>query len=225
MPYRKRKRGKYEKKGKVIIRKNNGLTICKVPSVCPDIMQVELTYNRTSGYNASAPVVQVFRGNSIFDPDFTGVGSQPMGHDQWATLYRRYRVIGSKITVRTNSLDGTDASGLVITPLNTSGIVSDPEMYIQGAYAAQGYNATTGDNSPQIVSNYITTSKMRGMPKDAFMYEDDLGAAVGSNPLKTWYWHVCWYNSSAVVNSINGTATVKIVYYVQFYDRETLSTS
>lgn len=43
----------------------------------------------------------VFRANSVYDPDFTGVGgSAAMGFDQMASFYERYVVLGSKITVQ-----------------------------------------------------------------------------------------------------------------------------
>lgn len=40
-----------------------------------------------------------FRANSIYDPDYTGVGHQPYGRDQWVAFYNHYTVLGSKITV------------------------------------------------------------------------------------------------------------------------------
>lgn len=42
---------------------------------------------------------QAFRANGIFDPDYTGAGHQPLGHDQWNTFYNHYLVVGSKISV------------------------------------------------------------------------------------------------------------------------------
>lgn len=42
----------------------------------------------------------LFRANSMYDPDFTGVGNQPRGFDQWMALYHRFHVIGSKIRAR-----------------------------------------------------------------------------------------------------------------------------
>lgn len=37
--------------------------------------------------------------NSVFDPDFSGIGHQPRFFDQWAAIYGRYTVLGAKITV------------------------------------------------------------------------------------------------------------------------------
>ncbi len=41
----------------------------------------------------SAVAVHQFRINSLFDPDYTGLGHQPAFRDQWNALYTKYRVI------------------------------------------------------------------------------------------------------------------------------------
>lgn len=42
----------------------------------------------------------VFRANSLYDPNYTGVGHQPAPYDQMKLFYKKFKVIGSKITVR-----------------------------------------------------------------------------------------------------------------------------
>lgn len=48
-----------------------------------------------------------FRLNSLFDPDFTGTGSQPTSFDQWMTLYDRYRVVACEVDVTVSNSNGT----------------------------------------------------------------------------------------------------------------------
>jgi len=50
--------------------------------------------------NSSSSLDQIYRLNSIFDPDLTGTGHQPLGRDQYATFYNRYRVTDVIITLR-----------------------------------------------------------------------------------------------------------------------------
>jgi len=40
-----------------------------------------------------------WRLNSLYDPDFTGSGSQPTTFDQWMALYDRYRVIATEVDI------------------------------------------------------------------------------------------------------------------------------
>jgi len=50
--------------------------------------------------SAGAPAYHQFRANSIFDPDYSGTGHQPMRFDEMAKFYADYVVIGSKITIK-----------------------------------------------------------------------------------------------------------------------------
>lgn len=60
---------------------------------------VALRYVQTISLNATASstVVNVFRANSIFDPDYTGAGHQPMFHDLYSQIYDSYKVNYSTI--------------------------------------------------------------------------------------------------------------------------------
>lgn len=63
-------------------------------------LRTRLTFCDTKTISPSTSAAyQVYRLASIYDPDFTGVGHQPAFHDQWAALYKHYRVIGVKWSV------------------------------------------------------------------------------------------------------------------------------
>jgi len=61
------------------------------------------------------PGSYIFRCASIYDPDFSGTGHQPYGHDQWQAVYNHYEVLSSKITVRAQSSSpgSNTASGVI----------------------------------------------------------------------------------------------------------------
>lgn len=48
----------------------------------------------------------VFRANDLYDPDYTGTGHQPRGFDQYMLMYKKFVVLGSKITARFTNLGG-----------------------------------------------------------------------------------------------------------------------
>lgn len=216
------KKRKYTKKKMVIPRTPGRL---QYPGVCPDVMQVQLRYSRNGSLSGASPQSRVFRGNSCFDPDFTGVGSQPLGFDQWSAFYRRYRVLGSRIIV-TSATISSEPTRIAVAPLNTSGTITQPTTLQESNYIKQS-KATGLDTgtSSTMVSNYISTAAIRGAPSDIVQYETDLSALISTNPSQQWYWHVMNYNVNGSVSPIDTNINVDIIYYVEFFDRETLSQS
>lgn len=71
----------------------------------------------------------VFRANSLYDPDFTGVGTQPLLRDQWANIYQNYIVVGSKIvaTFATQSTSVTTQNSFVGLRLQDSDTLTDTD--------------------------------------------------------------------------------------------------
>lgn len=100
MPYKKRTRSRrrsksrFRKRKMVVPRLRRPFADSKIVSMryCDNIQLDALT--------AGGGVSHLFRANSIFDPDITGSGHQPMGHDTMALTHRHYCVLGSKITVK-----------------------------------------------------------------------------------------------------------------------------
>lgn len=61
----------------------------------------KLRYCQNVTITASAGLMkyQQFRANGLYDPDYTGIGHQPMGFDELMAQYNHYTCIGSKINV------------------------------------------------------------------------------------------------------------------------------
>ena len=84
----------------------------------PKSMAVKLTYCDviTIPNTDTGTAAYRFRLNSIFDPDYTGAGHRPRGHDQWKTIYSKYCVIGAKVKVEpVYSSSGTGAGNTETT--------------------------------------------------------------------------------------------------------------
>lgn len=92
------------------------------PHVYNNNYTVRLTYADTFRHdiiNSSAGgVTQVFRTNSIFDPDFTGTGHQPLGRDLWASMYDYYAVLSTSYTIRMYNCSGQDP--IIYTAVGTN---------------------------------------------------------------------------------------------------------
>lgn len=225
--YKERKNGKRSKKYTTKkYRKEAKAVKLYYPGVCPDVMATKLTFNENRTVNEAGINVRVYRGNSVFDPDFTGVGGQPLGRDQWTQFYRRYRVTASKFTVKFSCLtDSTVGVQVILVPLTTSTALSDPEQYLE-AHNAKVSKVTfdTGSSSDEI-SCYMTVAEMRGSPADIVQYDSNLSSIAAAVPAHQFFWHVVTFDSSGGLNTVNAHINEKIEYWTEFYDRTTLPRS
>jgi hypothetical protein len=84
--------------------KDNGMgAIMRVPSFgFPDKMITTLRYHDYNSLSSTTGVVAnyLYRLNSVFDPDFTGTGHQPMYRDLLANIYDHYAVIRTKAIIK-----------------------------------------------------------------------------------------------------------------------------
>ena len=126
MPYKTRRYKKYrkklfgKKKKKFIPKYKTKTWILRMPRIMPDRVMVVMNYREFFNMtNVSGVGTQVFSMNSIFDPNVTGGGHQPLGHDQWANFYSNYEVKSSRITINILPLD-TNVCRFSIFPSESS---------------------------------------------------------------------------------------------------------
>lgn len=177
----------------------------------------------------------VFRANSVFDPDYTSLGHQPMGFDQWANIYTRYTVVGAKMTVRYTPIAASNnVPGYMGTTLGTtadplagfSSINNILESKLTGKYMVVGsiYSpaiSSRGDGYPA-VSRYFSAKKFFG--KVNVQDGNSTSALVTTNPSDTAYFSV-WVASIDANNPASVSMTVSIDYIVLFHEPKTLDGS
>lgn len=92
-----------------------------VPHLYNNNYTVRLTYadNFRHDVSYSAGRNQIFRTNSIFDPDYSLTGHQPIMRDLWASQYDYYAVLSCDYTIRMYNASGQDP--ITYTSAGTSG--------------------------------------------------------------------------------------------------------
>lgn len=223
--YRKgRKRGPKKRYNRKTKRNKATTTIVKSPGFS-DTLFCKLKYSQSirlnNGTNATVPYS--FRGNSLFDPDYTSTGHQPMYFDQYALIYERYRVMGAKISIRAINGNNTAAHYLVLqtgtdvySGLNMERLLEQPRSGISKIVPASS-------QSPTFIKHYCSTRKACGLTKSQVMDADYASQTTGS-PLQLWYFNII----TQTIDNLSVASLycmVSIVYYVQFFDRLTADQS
>lgn len=188
----------------------------------PNSRMVKLRYsdNFTLGDDLTASGVstqQVFRANSLYDPDYTGTGHQPRYFDQWTTMYGRYVVLGSKIRVNCHAAAaGTSnvSNGLLAVQLaQYIGSTTIPNsmsdiLEANNCSMVPIHNQEVGRTSRRCVKTYSARKFFR--IKDVKDNQADLGAAYNANPTKPAYF---------LVKAVGATAgTMPTIYCTAIID-------
>lgn len=154
-------------------------------------------FRYSSGLGAIA--LAVFRGGSIFDPDFSGVGHQPLGHDEYQNFYHHYTVLGAKLTA-TWSTEGDGVGDQYIVGIGLRAdatVTSDVELMreLPGTKWANLGGATSGKNF-KTLSKFYSVRKFHDV-KD-IRDNSQFKAAFGTNPAEDAFFHVFAINQNPI---------------------------
>lgn len=205
-------------------RNNSSNVIVRGPYICPDAYYCKLVYNDTLNVNPALPYYDyLWHGNSVYDPDYTSAGAQPLGFDQLTALYQRFTVMGVKISATvlpTQSLLPDQQLTILANHSTTSYV--DADLISQQPYAKTRFigNSSTG---PVTLSAYYSTSKIMGCSKKKIMDDDVFSGSYNSNPSQKFYIHT--FLADLAGGDTRATIKVKLTYYVKFWDRFPLAAS
>lgn len=160
---------------------------------------------------------QIMNMNSLFDPDRTGTGHQPYGHDQIAALYNRYRVwsLQWKITFHAES----QGFHVVVTPTNGNLATAITNVTSFAAACetprANVHSQGTGANSVVLRGN-LQLNELNGSSPTEYKSDDRFQAVFGSSPGELLLLNIGTYNSSGSTVAID--FIVELWYHVEVYD-------
>lgn len=181
----------------------------------PAVQFAKLRYSEVITFDApsGAPVHYLFRANSINDPNRTGTGHQPYGHDVYAQIYNHYAVQKAICTVTTvqsnNGIFGVTQTDDV-TVQNNYDIVRE----VKGTQYA--CIASNGGDVKRIMSTYDRTKTWDGEQKYA------TSALMGTDPAEVTYFDIWYegYNFSQNPGPIS--LLVTITYMVKLFEPKDL---
>lgn len=211
-----RKKGRYPKGN--INRRPAALTL-RGPTGIPDRMKMRLRYVQNVSIAPLAAHFQdyIFRGNSAFDPDFTGVGHQPYYFDQYSALYNKYRVYGSSIRVDVVNQSGVMATSVIVVPHSENTGLTSISQAAELQRARYPRIVPIAQRISVMLKEYASTRAVLGLTKPEMEADDIYAALTTTNPSSGWWWHV-------LMESVDGVTTlqvqlqVRITYYMEFFD-------
>lgn len=171
-----------------------------------------------------APAFQFYR-NSMFDPDFTGIGHQPWLRDQISALYSRYRCYGFKYSITIQNTNPTDSVRWAIVPINHTGTPTNMDEAWEKPYSRSGLlTPDTGSKAMVTVSGYLSAAKVLGTTKAKFSTDDVYASLSGSNPTRQAYLMIACQAGNGTT-SVDVRITAKLTMLTCHYQRATITGS
>lgn len=159
--------------------------------------------------------------NSVFDPNRSGVGHQPYGHDTLITLYNRYRVIscGYRINIAIGSSTApvqlaAQPANEVLAMLSLSEMRENP----RAKYILQN----PGSGSVYLSGKSYIPSLV-GRTKSQYMADDRYQAQVGASPSELAILNIL--TADAFDTPSSATFQIVMEYTVEWFDIKHLSQS
>lgn len=154
-----------------------------------------------------------FNLNSVFDPNRTGVGHQPYGHDQLAALYNRYRVISA--TYNITAYSGGSTIRVAAQPLNELYTTLPSLSAICENPRSKWMIQIPGGNT-KMIKGKVYIPSLVGRNKDQYMADDRYQAQAGSNPSELAVLGIFGADIGDLAATISCTITLS--YTVEWFD-------
>lgn len=214
-------------KRRILRRRPHKMNSLMASSVRPDRLLVKLPYSDFYTVNMVAPSTgktQVWNLNSIYDPDRTGVGHQPLGYDQWAGFYNKYRVfkVAYNISITNMGVDSAVMGGLTATN-GSFGNFTSMEVFEQ-PHCRKFQVGNKEGSSTKTLKGVINLPYITGRPLVAYKSDNIYGANFGSNPLENLTLNLQLFALNQAAGTICQIST-RIVYFVELYDPRPLPLS
>jgi len=180
-------------------------------------------YGDTLDVGNAYTFTQEMRGNSAFDPDYTGVGAQPWGFDNYSGLYNYYRCTSSTLKAtfytRTAATTNSDIIGYVI-PFRTDLTVSKGALNVMNLPFAKFVHFDNFHNGRSITVRSDSYMMYPSMEKG----NNNFRAAVTASPTFGWVYTVgADGNSVAADTAVD--VLIEVIYDLQFEDPIELTAS
>lgn len=195
--------------------------LTKTISPFPDRTLVRLKYTERVQSNGTA-MDYVWNLNSIFDPNLTGTGHQPLGRDQWAGVYNRYRVYKVHYNIRA-LCDGATERWFAYAINNDTTAFTNFDQLCE---SSRSRSMPLVNQKPLTLKGTSSLPKVNGRTRAEYMADDRYQATMGTSPAETICLHLGYINAAGTTVAANAiTMDVTFYFYVELFDAIQLTQS
>lgn len=189
----------------------------KVFDPFPAKITARLRYSTTIRLDpgTGVPAPYLFRANSINDPDFTGIGHQPYGHDTYQSIYNHYNVRSATITM-TPTKPRNGIFGVALT--DDSSVQSDFDT-IRETKGVK-YTVCSDNSEPATVTQYYNCNQNFDIP-----YQKATSANFGASPSEGMIFHCFAESADNTQDGSLNSFVVNISYLVDMWELKDLGQS
>ncbi len=163
---------------------------------------------------ASTGAIQQFRLNSLYDPDFTNVGTTALGYTALTGVYGLFRVVRCRVVARfVLSTTGTASVGM-LPGLNST--VSSTYHFLEAepnACSKMIQGNVGGGHSLAEFNKVYNMAKVSGITKRQYDTDFDFAHSTGANPAKPVYLTAFIAGNSAAVQTV--ILNVRLIFEVE----------
>jgi len=149
---------------------------------------------------------QVFRANSLYDPDYTGTGHQPNGFDQLMAAYNHFTVTRARINVRVLQVGtggGFIEPGAIVLAYSDTGIFMASQADYPSAiekrnvFSTGFYGNSTSTGNAFIISGSLNIARLLGKTPQQLVEMANLRGDSASNPTEGYFFEVGLFSFSS----------------------------
>lgn len=164
----------------------------------------------------NTPAKYVFRGNDLYDPDYTGTGHQPMGFDQWMGWYDHFVVISSKITVTfmTDGVQSASTKGSARVGIKIDDDAST-SAYTQTIMESNNNRWTfLNTNSNQFARLTMKASTRKFLGRSKVLSDPELKGSTSASPTEGFYYTL--FADWPTGDTTNDPGAIQAAVYIEY---------
>lgn len=160
--------------------------------------------------------------NSIYDPNRTGLGHQPYGHDTFQSLYNRYRVIACSYIACPTSLTNTPLE-VAALPANEEFVAANISEYRENPRCR--YTIVTSGGGARMLKGKVSIPSLVGRTSAQYKADDRYQAQFGSSPAELAVLNLSAQNVQESTTDPSVVWNLTLVYTVECFDVKNLAQS